>query len=195
MNILPGPAPELQAQAVEILLDAFWLKVEHLELFNPSREIARRVYAGSLDFDLARFAVEGERVLGVAGLDYGGGHFLRLRWAALRREFGWPGTLGRWFFSRLSTLQPVGRNSMRIAVIATAVEARGSGVGTALIEETCEFARLQGCTSLKLEVVDTNPRAKALYERLGFRTVYRLHTGFITRRGGFTGFDGMEKKL
>lgn len=195
LQIVPGPAPELIPQAVEILLDAFWLKVRHLELFTADRAVARRVYADSVAFELARYAVADGRVLGVAGLEHSGRHFMRLRWAALRREFGVPGSLGRWIFSWMSTLQPQGRKTMRIAVIAAAGDARGRGVGTALLEDIFTFARAQGFTKIRLEVVNTNLRAKALYERLGFRKVFYFPTGIFTRRGGFTGFFMMEKKL
>jgi ribosomal protein S18 acetylase RimI-like enzyme len=92
-------------------------------------------------------------------------------------------------------MQRMGRDTMRIAVIAATENARGRGVGTFLLEDTFAFARSQGYKKLKLEVVDTNPRARALYERVGFRTVRRIRTGFITRRGGFGGFDVMEKEL
>lgn len=195
LQIIPGPAPELIPQAVDILLDAFWLKVRHLELFTADRVVARRVYADSVTFELARYAVADGRVLGVAGLDYGSRHFMRLRWQALRREFGVPGSLGRWIFSWMSTLQPQGRKTMRIAVIAAAAEARGRGVGTALLENIFTFARAQGFTRLRLEVVNTNPRARALYERQGFQALFYFPTGIITRRGGFTGFTMMEKRL
>jgi ribosomal protein S18 acetylase RimI-like enzyme len=195
MIVVPGDTPQYIPQAVEIFLDAFWLKVEHLELFSPDRELARRVYLGSMDFAHARYALEGDQVLGAAGLEYDGRHFLRLKWAVLRREFGFFGTLGRWLFSWMSTMQRMGRDTMRIAVIAATENARGRGVGTFLLEDTFAFARSQGYKKLKLEVVDTNPRARALYERVGFRTVRRIRTGFITRRGGFGGFDVMEKEL
>ena len=48
------------------------------------------------------------------------------------------------------------------------VESRGEGLGTALVEAALDVARERGCKRVELDVSDDNPRARALYERLGF---------------------------
>lgn len=45
---------------------------------------------------------------------------------------------------------------------------RGRGVGTALIDTLCREAARRGYQAIRLEVIDANPRARALYEREGF---------------------------
>lgn len=45
---------------------------------------------------------------------------------------------------------------------------RGQGVGTKLFAALIEFAADEGYHSIRLDVIDTNPGAKVLYERLGF---------------------------
>lgn len=52
--------------------------------------------------------------------------------------------------------------------IAVSSESRGMGVGTAMIGELEKIAARQNLRKLSLQVVDTNPRAQALYERIGF---------------------------
>jgi ribosomal protein S18 acetylase RimI-like enzyme len=47
-------------------------------------------------------------------------------------------------------------------------EARGGGVGSALIEAGCDLARSHGRTRVTLEVGDHNVRAQRLYARHGF---------------------------
>ena len=47
-------------------------------------------------------------------------------------------------------------------------EARGSGVGRALVEAAVKRARERGCTRIELDVNEANPAALALYESLGF---------------------------
>lgn len=47
---------------------------------------------------------------------------------------------------------------------------RGYGVGSALIQQAVAWGRQHGLEMIRLGVLDTNHRAKALYERLGFRT-------------------------
>ena len=45
---------------------------------------------------------------------------------------------------------------------------RGGGLGSALIRRATDWARHEGLEMIRLDVLDSNPRAKALYERLGF---------------------------
>jgi GNAT superfamily N-acetyltransferase len=49
-----------------------------------------------------------------------------------------------------------------------APEARGKGVGDALVQAVIDWARALGCARLRLEVVDDNAPAVALYARKGF---------------------------
>ena len=48
-------------------------------------------------------------------------------------------------------------------------DARGRGLGNALLAAACDWARGQGAEVVRLEVNRHNPRAKALYLRHGFR--------------------------
>jgi ribosomal protein S18 acetylase RimI-like enzyme len=63
------------------------------------------------------------------------------------------------------------RKSSRVArlySIASLPEARGKGVGTALIEAAEAAARQRRCQALRLEVRTDNHAATRLYERLGY---------------------------
>ena len=46
-------------------------------------------------------------------------------------------------------------------------------------------AREQGCTQVRLDVIDTNPRARLLYEREGFRAVAVRNLGPLRKLFGF----------
>jgi len=59
---------------------------------------------------------------------------------------------------------------------------RGQGIGTLLLERCFEESRQAGKIEISLHVVDTNPRAKQLYERMGFRTVRVERFGWIASR-------------
>ena len=47
-------------------------------------------------------------------------------------------------------------------------EARGLGLGTALLRAVKDEAQTQGCHEVRLDVINSNPRARKLYEREGF---------------------------
>jgi ribosomal protein S18 acetylase RimI-like enzyme len=49
-------------------------------------------------------------------------------------------------------------------------EARGSGLGKALVEAAFARARERGCARIELDVNEANPVALALYESLGFES-------------------------
>ena len=52
--------------------------------------------------------------------------------------------------------------------ICVSKEARGKGIGTALLDAISEMAKERGLREVRLDVIDSNPRAKALYTRRGF---------------------------
>ena len=59
----------------------------------------------------------------------------------------------------------------RLYSIASKPEARGKGVGSALIAAVEAAARVRHCHSLRLEVRTDNETAIRLYERLGYRQI------------------------
>jgi ribosomal protein S18 acetylase RimI-like enzyme len=61
----------------------------------------------------------------------------------------------------------------RLYSLATQPEARGRGVGAALLEAAAEAARHRGCRALRLEVRTDNAAAIGLYERAGFQRIGR----------------------
>ena len=64
---------------------------------------------------------------------------------------------------------------------------RGTGLGTALIQHALTWGRDHGIEMVRLGVLDSNPRARALYERLGFRSTGYI-PGFVKRPDGT--YDG-----
>lgn len=71
--------------------------------------------------------------------------------------------------------------------IALSNEARGKGVGEALIRRTIALAkqRMHGLEVIDLAVIDYNKRAKALYTKLGFVKVARMPRAIREQREYF----------
>ncbi len=51
---------------------------------------------------------------------------------------------------------------------------RGQGIGTAIVQRLLEIAREQGMGEVEIGAASSNPRAAALYQRLGFEEKRRL---------------------
>jgi ribosomal protein S18 acetylase RimI-like enzyme len=68
-------------------------------------------------------------------------------------------------------------STARLYSIAVAHEARGRGVGEALLGAVERAARARGCKLLRLEVRQDNGAAIRLYERLGYRR-FGAYAGF-----------------
>jgi predicted N-acetyltransferase YhbS len=61
-----------------------------------------------------------------------------------------------------------------VRLLAVAPEARGQGIGTALMQECIRRARLLGASCLNLHTADIMQVAKRMYERMGFVRVPEL---------------------
>lgn len=86
----------------------------------------------------------------------------------------------------MAQAQNVRLGILRIAAIAVDEKARGKGLGSLMLESIFAKAHREGFKAARLEVVDTNPRAKKLYESLGFGVV-ETHAYPIT--SGWLGFS------
>ena len=85
--------------------------------------------------------------------------------------------------------------TLKLEFVAVKPTARGLGVGKKLLNRLFELTAEEGFEELALEVVDTNPRAKKLYQNLGFKTVKSVNTKFFTKRMGFEVSDTMIKTV
>ena len=73
----------------------------------------------------------------------------------------------------------LGERVGEVESLSVAPEARGRGVGTALLEAARERFRAQGIEFWSVAVVEANEGAVRMYERAGFRPYYRSLLGRI----------------
>ncbi|WP_405013679.1 GNAT family N-acetyltransferase [Kitasatospora sp. NBC_01539] len=71
------------------------------------------------------------------------------------------------------------RHVRQIQGLAVAREARGRGVGRALVEAVCEAVRAAGARRITLRVLGHNTPARRLYEACGFRVEGVLPEEFL----------------
>jgi ribosomal protein S18 acetylase RimI-like enzyme len=196
VRIIRGLGVEDLPPAVAILLEAFDEKIAH-ELRCVSDEQAARITVAGIAPELGWIAVAPDgSVVGVAGVAAPGRPFFHIPFAVLRHEFGLAGALQRWAYSLMEVLaHPRREGTRRVEVLAVRADARGSGVGTALLEAIAAAARDEGAERLLLEVVDTNGRARDLYERVGFRTTRTIRSGLLTAGAGYRAVHFMRLDL
>lgn len=73
--------------------------------------------------------------------------------------------------------------------------ARGLRVGTALLDAIQAHARDCGLMQVRLDVIDSNPRARALYERHGFKEVATMSVWPLKPLFGFDVVMTMVKQV
>jgi len=192
-----GLPDELRDQAVEIFEDAFGEKMRMVVRDTDSRkEFMRRAYVAG-NCVIAR---RGDTLLGLAGLSTKGqpyeGGLMGSTWdfRPYRDTLGWLGALWAVWGNRLADHRPKS-DEIYVDGIAVAPQARGLGVGSRLLDEITSIARASGKRFVRLDVIDRNPRAQALYERLGF-TVTRVQSfRYKERWVGFGAMISMEQPV
>jgi ribosomal protein S18 acetylase RimI-like enzyme len=109
-------------------------------------------------------------LLGIAGFRSPLGAFVDGTGPDLRRAYGRFG--GAWRAALLASLpHDVDNKRFLLDGLVVHPRVRGQGIGGALLDAIFAEAELRGYDSIRLEVAAANPRARALYERTGFRVV------------------------
>ena len=76
--------------------------------------------------------------------------------------------------------------------IAVDQDYRGRGIGSQLLRRIIDYARDNGFESVRLDVIDTNPGARRLYERVGFIAVREDKFPYLRWLLGFGGATTMQ---
>ena len=172
---------------------AFWPKLRNVLGHDRFAAVADLAAQG-LRVDRAIAAHDGARLLGVTGFKRGGAGLVDLTPCDLRRLFGWWG--GSWRGVALGLLDRHERpGELLMDGICVAEFARGRGIGTRLLAAVEAEARREGASRLRLDVIDTNPRARALYERQGFRAARTRRMGPLGALFGFSAATEMHKDI
>ncbi|MEN9409914.1 MAG: hypothetical protein RL216_1888 [Pseudomonadota bacterium] len=134
------------------------------------------------------------RLIGLAGFRTSEGTFAGGTRADLFAIYGPVG--GRWRAALLRLLNnDVESDRFLLDGLCVSPAARGQGVGTALLEAIAAEGRARGFATLRLDVVDNNTRARALYERMGFTIARTAGIGPLRHVFGFTAAHTMIRPL
>lgn len=186
-NCTPEDAPAI----ARLLFEGF---VEVPPAFGTPYSLARIIRASLSDTGVCITARDSGELKGMAMLDFGGRHLFKPGLRHFLKEYGLMEGIGRGLLGLLLDLGSH-RGLFYLDVLAVDASCRGQGIGSRLLEETEAEARRQGYASVVLDVVDENPRARKLYESVGFEKTKHRYLPFYKRVFGISGYTRMEKRL
>jgi ribosomal protein S18 acetylase RimI-like enzyme len=150
--------------------------------------------AAHLNADRAVCALLDGQLVGLAGYQLGGRSLTGGSASAVLRTYGHLRGLHRLALLALFERHPA-PGQLVMDGIAVDPGTRGRGIGTLLLEEVAAVAAEQDCREIRLDVIDTNPRARALYERRGFTAVRTEHTPYLRGLLGFGAATTMRRPV
>lgn len=175
-SLLVGLPDALRPQAARLYWQAFGPKLGRV-LGPEPRALAYLARVMRAQQAISAIGPDG-RLLGLAGFRTAQGGFASGQAADLSAIYGPLGGLWRSaLLTRLSDEPDEAR--FLLDGICVAPSARGQGLGSALIETICDEARQRGFAAVRLDVIEANTRAIALYERLGFQVTARHSIGAL----------------
>ena len=161
-----GLPDNLPLAAATLIYDTFIKKLRYA--LGP-RHIGIRFVAYSLQSEYGLVALHDGEFVGVAGAKTAKGELVQVRLGSWIRTYhirtirsfliGFP----FWYERR-------GPGVLTLANLSIVESARGQGIGTQMVKEFMRYGLKQNFRILKLEVINSNVRAKTLFERLGFKT-------------------------
>lgn len=191
MIIQKGFPSHLRRAAAELYFAAFEGKIGGI-LSRDGRGVA--FIESVIDPDHAICALDetGAQLLGIAGFKTSSGSLVGGELSDLAKIYGWLGALWRGLI--LSVLErELEDHVLLMDGIAVAEGQRSKGIGTKLLDAVFADAKAQGKTEIRLDVIDTNPKAKALYERMGFVEIGKESLGPLKYIFGFSNSTKMVR--
>ena len=192
ITIHHGLPAHLRSDAAQLYWQAFGGKLGRV--LGPER-LALALLDRIMRNDHAIVALSNQgALLGMVGFKSPEGAFAGGGFGDLRSIYG---TLGASWRAGLLWLLERDLDNDRFLMdgICVASGARGQGVGTALLDAICTEGRKRGYPSVRLDVIDTNARARALYERQGFAPTRTSHIGLLRLVFGFSAATTMIRQL
>ncbi len=180
--------------AVEIFHDAFAAKFspiiqdERVEcwLYQAMLNTQEGIYAFSQDGEL----------LGLLNYRPSASNFSLKTFYTIRKKLGLKRSFKLFLFLLGGASEPE-HGEMFLDFIAVSKNARGLGVGSRLLTEFEQIAAKKHVSTIALDVIETNPRAKQLYEQFGYSTSKTVSIKPLHKWLGlnFTHYHHMEKKF
>ena len=175
------PEP-LRHDAAQLYDQAFGAK---FSVVIRDKEKRQQLLSDSLLLPFSAVAIANGKLVGLAGFHTPQGSLTK--GITARRLFQHLGPLGGAWAAIVFGLyeRELKGSELLMDGIAVSQEMRGHGIGTKLLDNLKRYACENGFSHIRLDVIDTNPAARRLYERQGFTPTRTEHFGCLRRLLGF----------
>lgn len=182
-------------QAAEIFYDGFREKFEKLIIKPESERQGIKIIKNSIDFENGIYALYGEDIVGVLGLNYHSKRYINYKWTELREEFDMRKAVYVFVIDTIANYHNLSDTDIRVEKVVVDSKYRGMGIGKMLFQYLFRYAEERGFKNVKLEVIDVNQVAHNLYKSLGFIDIEEIDFSELGKAAGFTSVFNMIKKL
>lgn len=190
IQILSGIPDELRKPAIALFHEAFKNKFASLMTLDE----ALSTLPGLLNPEQVIFALQDGKLAGFAGIQHGRKRLFQLPLRPFMKHLG----VFRGVYVAIVLMlfgRPYKEGELLMDGICVDKDMRGQGIGSLLLEAVIEFARQKNYRTIRLDVADTNPRARKLYERMGFSPTVTHRYPFTKKYMGFSTSTSMIKTL
>jgi ribosomal protein S18 acetylase RimI-like enzyme len=191
IEIKLGLPEELRHRAAIICYEGFRSR---MELLVGSQQKGVALLECSMDEELGLTALQKGRLVGFVGLQYENRPFFQFKRSQFIKELGFLRGLLVFLLFNLSATQ-IKPEEIFVNVIVVDASMRGKGIGTSLMQAVFEIAQQNKLYAVVLEVIDTNPDAQRLYERLGFKPVRTRKHRYLRNLIGSSAVTTMRKDV
>ncbi len=177
-----GFAPEQADKAAGLYDEAFGPK---LSIAIPDAVARRDILARGMNAEFCFAAFRSGVMVGIAGFKTTGGSLTGSISLSLLFQ-----RLGLFRFLRALTVlllfrRSLAPNQLLMDGIGVSSSARGGGIGSRLLHTLLSHAKREGFATVRLDVIETNPAARRLYERIGFIETRTEHFPYLKWLLGF----------
>lgn len=191
------PTEEQKREIVNLFIKSFLKNFKNLKIFSKNEKKIFDYLFKNLNYPNIICAVNEGKIAGVLGfkninkslINYDKSNFIEL--------FGYFSGYYKYLKNRLTGFfeSTPKKDEVVIEMIAVSSEFRSKGTGTFLINQIFDIGKKENKSKILLKVVNTNPRAKSLYEKLGFQVKKKIYFCFFTYSSGFTSVEYMFKEI
>ena len=169
-------------RASELVYEAFQKKINSV---IKEKEKAIRIITKSINYSAGFYAVYENSLVGIAGTQSKGNRFIKVKFSYFHEEYEFFKALIKKIYFNFDSIGTIKNDELELTALSVQKEMRSRKIGTKLINSIILYAKNNGYKKVILTVVDTNPLAKKLYEKIGFNKHKTKKYGFLTRSAGF----------